>query len=203
MRLHFYRIDEKREIVLGKITSVKEGTGSVAGKVMNVQIEGTKWEDGAEKPEKMDISFWNGEKSKLADRVKKANLKEGDTIMVDVYNNDGKYIGNGFTFNGHVVIPATEERGERNIFIGVVGSTTEDKDNRYYKISMPVKNADKETEWVSISFWNDETKQMADRAKKVIRKREDKNPRVAVACGANKPYNGKPSYSGMFFEMIS
>lgn len=202
MKLHLYRIDDKREIVLGKVTSVKEGTGSVAGKVMNVQVEGTKWEDGEDKPEKMDISFWNGEKAKLADRVKKANLKAGDVVMIDVYNNDGKYIGNAFDFN-HIRIPENGERKERNLFLGTVGSMKEDDENRYYRISMPTKNADKETEWVSISFWNDETKQMADRAKKVIRKREDKNPRVAVVCGANKPYNGKASYSGFYFEMVS
>jgi len=212
MRLNIAKVDDNRRIVLGTVKSVKVGKD---GEVVNVQLEGTVWDkdDQVEKTETIDIAFWNNDEIKNADRVVAAKVSEGSVISVLIHEKDGKVSGNNFKYKGHWVIPARGEQKERNIFHGVVASMTPDKEGRYVRVSMPVdgKN-DEEPTWHSMTFWNNEKSNVADRAKKCLGKRTVKNSegedveksaRALIICGENRPYNGTAQYSAYDFVLLS
>ncbi|WP_097006349.1 hypothetical protein [Lacrimispora amygdalina] len=201
LKLNIAKINEKRRIVLGEVISVKPATG---GNVVNIELKGVVWNPGEKKEEEevLSIAFWNNETVKMADRIVAAKVKEGSIITVDVYDNEGKLIGNNFKYQGHWIIPATDETKERNIFMGVV-RLTEDPDGRFVRASMPIKTKnDEEPTWVSITFWNNEGTNVADRAKKVLGERDGKKAKAVIICGENKPYNGNPSYNGYDFVLL-
>ena len=208
MRLNITKINETRSIKLGTVKEVREGTGSAAGNVVNVKLEGSVWNIAEEKEETqvLDIAFWNTDAVKMADRVKAAKVHEGSVITVDVTEKDGKYYGNGFRYKGHWQIPATDTSAERNVFMGVVASMrtgTASNGNKYTRISMPVdQKAGEEPIWVSITFWDDANSNMATRAAKCLGGRDGKKAKAVIVCGQTKDYEGRPSYSGYSFELI-
>jgi len=208
LRLYVRRINENRSIMLGTVKEVKPGVGASAGKVVNVVLEGSVWNRDEEKEEikTVDIAFWNNDTVDMADRVMKAKVREGSVLTVDVYEKDGKYTGNRFKYNGHWKIAETDENREMNIFMGVVASMHEytlEDGRSYVRISMPDENyGSEETEWVTITLWNNEKSNVADRAKKVLGEREGKKARAVVICGQEGEYNGRKQYTGFDFILL-
>lgn len=201
VKLNIAKITDNRRLVLGEVVSVKPAS---SGKVVEVELKGYVWnkEEGKREDQVLTISFWNNDTVKMADRIIAAKVRENVTIMVDVYEKDGKLYGNDFKYEGHWVIPATEEAKEKNIFMGVV-RMTEDPDGRFVRLSMPVNTKKgEEATWVNITCWNNEGSPLADRAKKVLGERDGKKAKAVVVCGENKPYNGNPSYSAYSFELL-
>jgi hypothetical protein len=201
LRMNVAKINEKRRIVLGEVISVKPGSNE---NVVNVELKGVLWNTEEKKEEEkiLSIAFWNNDTVKMADRIAAAKVKEGSILTVDIYDNDGKISGNNFKYQGHWVIPATEEAKERNVFMGTV-ILHEDPDGRFVRVSMPVQGkGDEEPTWASITFWNNESSNLADRAKKVLGEREGKKAKAVIICGENKPYNEKPSYNAYDFILL-
>lgn len=210
LRLNIARIDEHRSIVLGVVKEVKPGTGAAAGRVMNVKLEGAVYnrENEREEAKVLDIAFWNTDTSKMADRIEKAKVREGSILTVDVYEKAGKYTGNNFKYKGHWQIPEKGEVKERNVFMGVVASMqtgeAPSSGNKYTRISIPVdKIGEENPEWVSITFWNSPTSNIADRAAKCLGGRDGKKARAVVICGPTKEYEGRTQYTGYDFALIS
>lgn len=208
LRLNITKINENRSIMLGTVKEVRPGTGAATGKVTHVMLEGAVWNKAEEKEEMktVDIAFWNTEHASMADRIEKAKVHEGSVITVDVYEKDGKYSGNNFKYKGHWQIPETETSKEKNIFMGTVASMQSNETStgkKYTRISMPVDRIDnEEPEWVSITFWNNDTSNIADRAEKILGGRDGKKAKAVVICGQSKEYEGRKQYSGFDFVLL-
>ena len=208
MRLNITKINDEREIVAGVVKNVKPGTGSMEGKMVTVELEGTVYnKDTAEaEPHTISIAFYNTDRVDMADRVVKAKVAPGSVICVEVYKKDEKYYGNRFMYRGHWVIPETETSGEKNVFMGVIASMwtgTSGSGNNYTKVSVPVDKYDEsEPEWNSITFWNNETSNVADRAAKLLGERDGTKARAIILCGKRSEYEGRPQYKGWDFQKI-
>lgn len=206
--LNIAKIDENKRLVLGKVKSVKPGSGSAAENVVNVELEGSVWNSELEQEElkTLNIAFWNTDVVALADRVKAAKVREGSILMVEIYEKDDKCNGNRFWYKGHCQIPAKEGTKERNIFMGTVASIQTNvtaNNNKYTRISMPVDVVrGGEPEWMSIAFWNNEKSNIADRAEKCLGVRNGKKAKAVVICGETKEYDGRPQYNGFDFKLI-
>ena len=207
MKLNISKISEEKRIVLGTVKSVTPGSD---GKEVNVKLEGNVWnkDEQEEKAETLDIAFFNSDSVKMADRVIAAKVNEGSVLTVEIYEKDGKIFGNNFKYSGHWIVPASGERKEKNIFHGVVSSMQEDAAGRFVRVSMPINGKEgEEPTWASITFWNNETNNVAERAKKCLYKRtneagDEKCAKAVIICGENKPYNGKDYYNGFDFVLI-
>lgn len=208
MKLNIARINDEREIVAGTVKSVNPGTGAAKGKIVNVELEGAVWnkETGEDEMRSISIAFSNTDRADMADRVVKAKVASGSIICVEVYKKDGKYYGNRFMYRGHWVIPASETVREKNIFMGVIASMktgTSSAGNNYTRVSIPVdKYNDNEPEWNSITFWNNEKSNVADRAAKLLKERDGEKAQAIVVCGEKEEFQGRPQYKGWEFQKI-
>ena len=191
MRLDVARISDSKKLLLGKVVSVREGTGAAEGRVLNVTIEAPAW-DAEEKKnvtKKVDIGFWNSENSNMRDRAIAAKISEDAVIMVDVYEKDGKYYANQFFYKGAYIIPETAESKEKNIFMGTVCNFQDHE--KYVSVSIPVEDRNKEVSWKTIRFWppyEEGQVDMAERARKCLKPNGDKKPRAVLICSEAKPY---------------
>lgn len=202
MKLYIARVDKNKKLVVGKVTEV-----DFSEKVANVTIEGSVWnkETQTEDLESLTISFHNNDKVKMRDFVEKAKVEEGKVISAMIYEKDGKITGNSFKYNG--VWEYTTPTGKQNYaFHGVVvnptvGTTPTGKG--YVKFSMamnPVK--DEETQWASITCWNNENNTLADRARKIFADHADQKKKAIVVCGNETEYNGRKKYVGYRFDLL-
>lgn len=203
MKLFVTRINEKKVVVVGRVKEVKQGTN-----VVNIKLEGTEWdkEEKVEKTKVLDIAFWNNDVAPLADRVIAAKVSENSVIAVEVYENEsGKYSANRFMYRGHWMYAETEDRKEKNVFMGVVASLKSFETatgKKLTKVSIPVSLDEEETEWNHITFWNNDSSPLADRAAKVLAGREEKKAKAIIVCGPGTDYEGNMQYTGYSFERI-
>lgn len=202
MKLYIAKIDENKKLVVGKVTEV-----DLSEKVANVTIEGSVWnsETQTEDLESLTISFYNNDKVNMRDFVEKAKVEEGKVISAMIYEKDGKITGNSFKYNG--VWKYTTPTGKQNyVFHGVVvnptvGTTPTEKDYTKFSMAMnPVK--DEETQWASITCWNNENNTLADRARKIFADHADQMKKAIVVCGNETEYNGRKQYVGYRFDLL-
>lgn len=159
------------EVLAGHIKEIREGSGSAAGRVLNIKLAGTRYdkETSKEVEEVVDIAFWNSDdgQNMACDKVKSYGLKGGDFLSVLVVRKeDNKAIGFGCRFlGGSWSFRGAENSRELNIFIGTIANFKEDAKGRFVKFSIPSK-VNGETIWRNITVWNNETADMATRAKK-------------------------------------
>ena len=199
----------KMDLVAGEVISVKEGTGGAAGKVVNVKIQGKRWNTATKTEEdaKMDIAFWNDEEGKknLADRIQKAKVAPGAFITALVVpKGEDKANGVNFKYSGVWTFPPNDDSPyETNVVVGVIASMDEDPEGRFVRVSIPVAKDKDTTEWHTVVFWNNDKGALADRAKVCLKPRADgRKVRAVIVCGQNKPYNEKPNYTAFRFEII-
>lgn len=211
LRLNLATIDKNRSIKLGTVKEVRPGTGSAEGKVTTVVLEGTIWnaEEKKEELQTIEIAFWNGEVAKMADRISSAKVTVGSILTVEVYEKEGKYIGNNFKYQGHWVIPKPaekEEGSDMHIFMGTVASVQTGESTtgkKWTRISMPdEKRSGEETTWLNITFWNNEKSNLADNAMKLLSEREGKKTKAVVLTYENGEYNEKKQYRGFEFVVL-
>ena len=196
MRLNVATVskDDKstRMLLLGKVVSVKDGTGAAEGRVLNVTIEGKAWDPDKkeEVDKKVQIGFWNNENgSQMRDRAIAAKIAEGVVIMVDASNVGDNYYANQFYYKGAYTIPETAETKEKNIFMGAVCNFQDNE--KYVSVSIPVEDRNKEVSWKTIRFWppyEEGQVDMAERARKCLKPNGDKKPRAVLICSEAKPY---------------
>lgn len=216
MRLNVCKITDNRRLVLGKVKEMNPGKGSLEGKCINIVLEGTEYdkEKKEEVTKNITISFFNNDKVNMMDRLINAGVSEGSILTVEVYENDKGYLSaNNFKYKGHWTFPATEDRKEINVFMGTVASVNigeASNGHKYLRISMPdEKRKDEETNWVDITFWNDDNNNLADRAIKWMVKDDavnvidDKKIKIVARCGERREYNGKDQYQGYDFIVMA
>lgn len=196
------------EILTGIVTNVQLGTGNAENRLVSVTICGTVYDkiDKVEKEQLIEVAFWNSEVNDtyLCDRIKLVGIKKGDFVSVLVRMKENNHAtAYGFRFMGAAWnLPPKNEMKELNIFLGTVASVKEDAENRFFRISVPSK-VNGETTWNSITFWNNETGNMADRAKMCLKPRADGTKvKAAIVCGAKSLYNDIPCYTGYRFELL-
>lgn len=202
MKLNVTKIDENRRLVVGTVKNI-----SARDKVVNIKLEGEVYnkDKGETENETLEIAFWNGTVP-LADRLLNAGVSEGSVIAVEIYEKDGKITANNFKYKGHWHFPDTATSKSKDIFMGVVGSVTEgtaSSGSHYTRISMPEETRkDEESSWISITFWDSETSNVAERAAKLLAKRDDHFKRAIVRCKERGEYNGKKQYTGYEFDLL-
>lgn len=112
-------IGTKTTVVFGKVVEIKEGTGAMAGRVINVQLAGKVYNGEKDEDRTIDIAFWNNEDgAQMADRARKA-IKEDSYLMVRCSVNNGKYSGQDFKFKGQYVLD-TEGDQQTSVTLGYV-----------------------------------------------------------------------------------
>lgn len=198
MKLELFK-REGLHLLAGKVVACNEGAG-----VFNIKLTGNVWNKELQKEERktVDIAFWNNAKAPLADRAIKAGLGVGAFVSVLCTEKNNRYTAINFKYNGLWKFQKTETSPETNVLIGTIAACDDDSAQRFFKVSVPVNTA-VATEWHKVTFWNNETAMLGERAKKCLSPRANgTKPKAAIICGQNKPYNGHPSYSGYRFEII-
>lgn len=191
--------ENKTVVTNAEVTAVEFGenvsTLTVSYKVYDKNLE-------IEVEETESIPFYNSkdkEYPQLADRIVKAGIEAGTRISVLFVKKDDKIFGQNFCFGkGRFTLPS--ENMTYNIIQGYVTRISSGEGR--FSVTIPVETGKDQTDWLSITFWNNETAKMADRASKVIREGD----LVAVLCGAVKEKTvGEKVYknlSGYRFEII-
>lgn len=208
MKMNVTKIDKNRRIVAGVVKDVRQNTTDTGYTVTNVKLEGKVWnrEAGEEETNLLDIAFWNNERVALADMVLAAKVAPGAVIAVEVYERDGKLTGNRFMYRGQWTIPETDEHKEKNVFMGVVASVKSretSSGSTFTSISIPVDQRDgSETKWASITFWNNDISNIADRARKVLSEKNGKKMRAIVVTGEARENGDFTNYNGYDFILL-
>lgn len=164
-------------VLAGTVVKVIEGTGSAAGQVVTLTLEGEKWDKNQKKNVRARsmVSFWNSKdekkvsegKGQLADRIRKAKVHVGSFLTVlAVRRDDGKLNGLNFQYSGVLKIQGgdkyTNEDGTEgvtkdvNIIIGTITKVVLDDERGMARVTIPTTGRDNETIFHSISVWNTE-----------------------------------------------
>ena len=125
-----------------------------------------------------ELSIWFNNKPgeapgrQMADRVKKAKVKEGSFLACLILKTEEQKdaTGIGFQYSGVFNLKEYKEDGteaEVNVFIGLGCRPRKIKDG-IYGISMPVRNRFGETDWYGISFFDGEKVKLAKNAEKLF-----------------------------------
>lgn len=200
MKQNIFRINEQKRIVGGVVKDV-----DLRDNVANVTLVSDVYNSESKTNEEnsLKISFWNNDYSKMRDIVEKCNL-EGKTILVEVYEgSDGKLVGNRLHFRGSIIEIENEDKHNFVIFANMVSPTVgfSSKGNKYLRVSVPITNRDKETEWHNITLWDDENHENATNLNMILEKAQKCISGVFVCSGNPSEYNGKYTYTAYSFNL--
>lgn len=99
---------------------------------------------------------------------------------------------------------------ELNVFAGYIAHQIEsDADGNYAKCSIPVTkytqstSDSNKTEWHKVTFYNNASENLADKARAELSYRNGVTVRCLVVAGAKSVYRDKANYRGFRFEVIS
>ena len=202
---------ENRKLVQGIVVEKRPGTGSAAGRVVNIKIKANEYDPTTkqEKEATMQIAFWNSESKSLADDANN-RLEVGKYVSGLVSEKDGKYSATAFKKRGVWNFQETYdnagnvEQPEANVLIGLVVNGYDSEDGKRYGISMPITTYDADNNptstWISITFFASERNpNLPANAKKVLHPYTPEGAEkpirhnAAIRCGKCTPWtpNGK------------
>ena len=103
MRLQIATVSKDKNItrmlLLGKVVSVKEGTGTIKNRVLNIIIENSIWDNKKRETgsKQIQIRFWNNNLGNfMHDRAIAANIVTGIPIMIDTIKLGNRYFAKNF-----------------------------------------------------------------------------------------------------------
>lgn len=158
--------------VTGKVTEMQVGE-----KTATATIASKRWD--SEMKEEVDVTykvtFFNNDKQNFTERFAKLDLT-GRKVTVKCFEKDEKLTGYDFALTGGTLYaPYTNKQDEKkhlNIYFGRVlthdNKLVESEKGKRYTVSIGINrniDGDKFTEWVSVTFWNEN----AEKAAKALR----------------------------------
>ncbi len=225
-------------VLAGEVTKVVDGKGNAAGKVKTVTLKAKRY-DKTKKKEidaYASVAFWNSQnrdkqlegKAQYADRITNAKVRPGVYLMVlAAKREDGTLTGLDFKYSGVITLRGGQEyekedgsKGvtkDMNIIMGSITKAVQDIERGVARITIPTTGRDGNTEFHSISVWNnDQNPQAAENAVKYLAPYEKQDEaaedgvkkvykRAIFVCGENTHF-GKPeggnSYTAFRYEFI-
>lgn len=193
-----YKLYDKKDgnlkVYVGTIVSVNIDTQA---DIKRIQVMLKDYNDN-----EMAFFFENDSKFKKADIVERMNLKQKDFVAIIAKCSDetkGTATGSLVLRNGRTSI------GEYNIYVGVANVNEFNSRSDVFSLTIPINDYNENgrvVNWHQINFWNNEKKNRADMAKKIIG--SNKSCRVAVLTGKiiEKNKNSKCYYNTSGFSLV-
>lgn len=212
--------DDYFVVITGNVVEKREGTGTATGRVVNLTLEGTEWDNNEKKEvtKKIDVAFWNSDKeggAQLCDRIIKAKVDVGSFIAIRGFMGaDEKVRAFDFGYQAKWTIKRElENKKDLTFFMGTAIPSKFNTEGRY-SISIPTEEwnseiGDRVTVWNNITFWDNEDRNRAENAQKVLSPYANGKYKQAVVIASEaKPYidkNGEErvSYNGYNFDVIN
>ena len=182
--------------VAGRVSYVREGTGAMEGKVVNIGMTITVYNRETKENEKkyLSVGFFNSDQSALADMVKNAKVRAGSFILMTVGTlrdqgtaNDGtpRVSAYGFSFDYSC---AREIKSGDKTYMLIAGSARniqDDESRSQIRFSIPASVYDRAekkntTVWYGVTAQNSERRNLYNYAKSLI----VDGSAVALLCSA-------------------
>ena len=166
------------EYIAGKVTEVTVREKSVLMKLLTSVYQK---EEKKRYDETVELVFANSNENNYTDRFSKLDVVDSDILVKARKDDRDNYFGYQFIFPGNIMKCAYKGKdgsdkvaniyfGKVNIFDNKVTKTSTGKERLSGSIGVSKKDesGNKETEWISITFWNNDDNPLATKAYKLL-----------------------------------